>query len=301
MRAEQARLYGMGCGHRRYMIRFDDYCRRKEAAAAAADIPGYRTIVAGAVNGFAAIGNAWSRRMFDGPFYRSAESPAPDLPVTNLVFVQSREGNTAADDPSTLGGGETDKHVIYEGLSRVDVDAVLAGAVTARERELVFSIWHPELVALRRALGRGRHPAQVILTRSGALPFDDGLMFTTPELRVFVVCGSEAAVAVSRSVSRRPWIEVIDAGNPLSVSTAMKMLRVRGLETISCVGGRSIATSLLQAGLVSDLYLTTSPISAGEPHTPFYEGPPLTITKPVEKAGQGSEAGVRFEHLIIER
>ena len=283
------------------MIRFDEYCRRKEAAAAAADIPGYRTIFGGAVNGFAAIGNAWSRGMFDGPFYRTAASPTPNLPVMNLVFVQSREGNTAADDPSTLGGGETDKHVIYEGLSRVDADAVLAGAVTAREPELVFSIWHPELVALRRDLGRGRHPAQVILTRSGALPFDNGLMFTTPELRVFVVCSTEAAVAVSRSVSSRPWIEVIDAGSPPSVSTAMKMLRARGLETISCVGGRATATSLLRAGLVSDLYLTTSAISAGEPHTPFYEGPPLTLTRTVEKAGQGSEAGVRFEHQIIER
>ena len=118
---------------------------------------------------------------------------------------------------------------------------------------------------------------------------------------MFVVCSTEAGVAVSRSVSRRPWIEVIDAGNPLSVSTAMKMLRARGIDTISCVGGRATATSLLHAGLVSDVYLTTSAISAGEPHTPFYQGPPLTVTKPVEKAGQGSEEGVRFEHLIVER
>jgi riboflavin biosynthesis pyrimidine reductase len=283
------------------MIPFDEYCRRKEAAAAAAGIPGYTAIFSEAVDGLVTIGNAWSRQMFDGPFYRSAAAPASDLPITNLVFVQSREGNTEADNPSTIGGGETDKHLIYEGLSRVDADAVLAGAVTARERELVFSVWHPELVELRRALGRRRHPAQVIVTRSGALPLDDGLMFTTPELRVVIVCGSEAARTISRSVFHRPWIEVIDAGESLSLRAAFTMLRARGLETISCVGGRFTATTLLKAGLVSDLYLTTSAISAGEPDTPFYQGPPLSLTKIVEKAGQGNEEGVRFEHLIVER
>lgn len=281
------------------MIRFDEYCRRREAAAAAADLPGYRTIFSHVVDGLTPIANRWSRRLFDGPFYRTAAPPSPELPMANLVFVQSREGNTVADDPSTLGGGETDKHVIYEGLSRVDVDGVLAGAVTAREPELVFSIWHPELVALRRECGRTRHPAQIIITRAGRLPFDDGLMFTTPELRVIVVCSSEATARIARTVGRKPWIEVIDAGEPVSLATAMKTLRRRGIESISCIGGRETATALLREGLVSDLYLTTSAVSAGEPNTPFYKGPPLSLTKVVEKAGQQREAGVRFEHFLV--
>jgi hypothetical protein len=50
---------------------------------------------------------------------------------------------------------------------------------------------------------------------------------------------------------------------------------------------------------VRDLYLTTSPIEAGEPHTPYYEGPPLPLRRIVEKAGQGPEAAVRFEHFVV--
>jgi riboflavin biosynthesis pyrimidine reductase len=280
------------------MMRFDEYCRRKEAAAVAASLPAYRTVFSHFVDGLVPVGNSWSRRLFDGPFYRTT-IPSGELPAVNLVFVQSREGNTAADDPSTLGGGETDKHLIYEGLSRVDVDAVLSGAATARERELVFSVWHPELVALRRELGHARHPAQVILTKSGELPVDDGLMFTTPELRVILVCPTATAERMSRAVSSRPWIDVIDAGDPLSLPRAMTTLRERGIRAISCVGGRTSATSLLRARIVSDLYLTTSPISAGEPHTPFHDGPPLSLTKIVEKAGQEREAGVRFEHFVV--
>lgn len=52
-------------------------------------------------------------------------------------------------------------------------------------------------------------------------------------------------------------------------------------------------------GLVSDLYLTTSPISAGTPGTPFYEGPPVETDVVVEKRGRGREAGVRFQHLLV--
>jgi hypothetical protein len=38
----------------------------------------------------------------------------------------------------------TDKHLIYEGLSRAAADAVLAGAATVRAGDIVFSVWHPE-------------------------------------------------------------------------------------------------------------------------------------------------------------
>src|SRR5258705_9280978 len=148
-------------------VRFDEYCRARERAAAAAVLPPYRTVAVDVQLGdFHAIGNDWSRRLFDGDFYRT--SCKEDIPVTNLVFVESRDRNTGASDPSTLGGGDTDKYLIYEGLSRVDADAVLSGATTARSDELVFSVWHPEMVTLRRQLGRRRHPAQVIVCSRSA-------------------------------------------------------------------------------------------------------------------------------------
>jgi hypothetical protein len=56
---------------------------------------------------------------------------------------------------------------------------------------------------------------------------------------------------------------------------------------------------MIREGLIRDLYLTTSPIEAGEPNTPFYEGPPLTLTPVIERAGRGDEEGVRFEHLLV--
>src|SRR3954447_21775853 len=148
------------------LSRFAEYCRRKEAAAMNAAVAGFTTVFAD-VAGLDAIGNAWTEQLFDGCFYSSASARASAMPLVNVIFVQSQDGNTVADDPSTLGGGETDKHLVYEGLSRVHVDAVLAGAATVRDGEIVFSVWHPQLVALRQQCGRRRHPIQIVVTDSG--------------------------------------------------------------------------------------------------------------------------------------
>lgn len=292
-------MYGTDCASHANVSGFVTYCEYKEKLAADARVSGFYTVRdAPPDSPVLAIGDAWSRRLFDGDFYRSA-AVHPEIPVTSLVFVQSKDGNTVAPDPATLGGGETDKHLVYEGLSRIDADGVMAGAATARSERMVFSVWHPELVALRLERGHHRHPAQIVVTGRGDVPIESGLMFNEPSLRVLLVTRSGMAGALRQRVGERAWVEVIDAGEPLSLRTAMRGLRQRGLRVISCVGGRTLATEMLRENVITDLYLTTSPIEAGEPNTPFYEGPPLTLTQIVEKAGRGEEEGVRFEHLIV--
>src|SRR4029079_10747133 len=97
---------------------FEAFAAEKPAAAASADIPAYSTELCHPPAGAIAIGNDWSIRLFDGLFYVPL-ARSPDRPACSLVFVQSADGNTGADDPETLGGGVADKHLIYEGLSRV--------------------------------------------------------------------------------------------------------------------------------------------------------------------------------------
>jgi len=278
---------------------FDAYCRGKERAALSARLYPYRTTALAERFDLDKIGNDWTRRLFDGDFFRSAAACESDLPVTNLVFVESREGNTVADNPSTLGGGDTDKHLIYEGLSRIDADAVLAGASTARSDQLVFSVWHPELVSLRLARGRARHPAQVVVCSRSALPIETALMFQEPGLAVYLITTSDAAASLRLQVMTHPWIHVIDGGQPLSMRRALRELKTRGIHSVSAIGGRTTARSLLTDRVVSDLYLTTSATSAGERGTPLIDGA-LPATRVVEKEGTGPETGVRFVHYLIE-
>ena len=290
----------MDCASRANVTRFETYCRRREKEALSAALSGFYTIEdRSAGYGMVRLGNDWTRALFDGDFYRVGDGFG-DLPDMNLVFVQSRDGNTVGDNPSTLGGGETDKHLVYEGLSRVDADAVLAGAASARSDGMVFSIWHPKLVELRCSFRKSRHPAQVVVTDGGDLPIERGLMFEEPTLPVYLITKSPVVAGLRARLRDRPWVEVVDAGNPVSLPAAMRHLRKRGIRVISAIGGRRTATALLRDGLISDIYLTTSPIDAGEPNTPFYEGPPLNLTRILLKQGRGPEAGVRFEHLLVQ-
>ena len=278
--------------------RFAEAVRRKTREATAAMLPPLQTVEPGATGDLDAIGNRWTRRLFDGDFFVFRLSKVTrDIPATCLVFVQSRDGNTGARNPSSLGGGETDKHLIYEGLSRVAADGVLAGAETIRGSRVILSVWHPELVELRAAMGLPRHPIQIVATLGG-LKFDDTLLFNVPELPVIVISTEVWVEKMKGDLARRPWIRAIAMAQPDGLPGAFRSLRSMGVARISAIGGRTIARAMIDAGLIQDLYLTTSPRPGGEPDTPL-SPTPLTGTLVVKKIGTGPETGVVFEHLIL--
>jgi 5-amino-6-(5-phosphoribosylamino)uracil reductase len=279
-----------------WRARFDRFVERKTAAATAAVLSPFVTEYDRADPTFTPIGNAWTRGLFDGPFYLSA--PAPDgVPAASLVFVRSSDGNTAAKDPSTLGGGEADKHLIYEGLSRAGADAVLSGAETIRGGDVVLSVWHPELIHLRDALGLPRHPVQIVATVRG-LNLEGGLMFNLPELRVIVLTVQGCERVMVEGLRRRPWIETVVMKRPDDLVAAFRTLGAHGINRISAIGGRTVARALIDAGLIKDLYLTTSPKTGGEPDTPLYRQP-LEAFPIGRKHGTGLDAGVVFDHQAL--
>jgi riboflavin biosynthesis pyrimidine reductase len=274
------------------------FAARKTAEASGACLQAFVTDLDCAAGTVEPIGNEWSRHLFGGNFYAS---PSPDSirPACSLVFVQSHDGNTGAHDPFTLGGGETDKHVIYEGLSQVAADAVLSGAETIRGSEIVFSVWHPELVGLRAALGKPRYPIQIVATLRG-LDFDECLLFNVPNIQVWVLTLAGGARVMREGFASRPWVRPIVMSRPEDLPAAFAMLRTLGIERISAVGGRHLATQLIDAGLIQDVYLTTSPRTAGEPGTPMYPRP-LRARTLVRSHGTGPDVGVIFEHLQLKR
>ena len=275
--------------------RFDAYVERKTRQAAAADLPPYVTARDWTGTGAEAIGNAWSARLFDGPFYLSPPRD-PRRPACSLVFVQSADGNTVTHDPASLGGGDTDKHLVYEGLSRVAADAVLAGAETVRGGHVVFSVWHQQLIGLRASLGRPRHPTQIVATVRG-LDLDRALLFNVPEIPVVLLTVTAAAEQMHGALDARPWIALVTMKTPQDLPHAFDALRGMGIERISCIGGRTLAGHLLDAELVEEVYLTTGTRDGGQAGTPMY-GKPWRDRVVVRKHGTDVETGVVFEHIL---
>ena len=242
------------------------------------------------------IGNPWTRAHYDGDFHLF--EPPPNLPAVSMVFVQSRDRNTVVSDPARLGGGATDTHLIYEGLSRVAADAVLAGAASVGANAF-FSVWHPELVSLRRDLGLARHPAQVVMSERGRVNLD-ALLFTVPDIPVFLILGEDGVRRCEGALAERPWITVVPATG-LDLIDAFRRLRLEhGLTRISHIGGRLAATSVVDAGLIQDLCLTTTAHQGGEPDTPYYSGPrPPKLALVVRKQGVGESLPITVEHFAL--
>ena len=241
------------------------------------------------------IGNAWSRRYYGGPFHLF-EVPKT-WPAISLVFVQSRDGNTVADNPADLGGGPTDKFLIYEGLTRVAADGVMAGASTVG-KSVFFNVTHPELIALRRQLGLPQHPAQIVMSEDGNFDLA-ARVFATPHVPVFLLAGDQCASRHAADIRERPWITMIPTKGDLA-ATLTTLRHEHGIARISCVGGRTVATALVDAGLVQDIYLTTSAVDAGEPQTPWYAGQRSPVLEPiVRKREDAAHQAIGFDHLAI--
>lgn len=282
------------------MIPFEAFAADKRREAEAARIHPLKTLASDAAGAeLTTVGNAWTRRLYDGEFH--LVSPADGrLPAVSLVFVRSRDGDTAAGDPSELGGGDTDKHLIYEGLSRVAADAVMAGAGTAAGEGVFFSVWHPQLVALRASLGLPRHPAQVVVTGTGSIDVRLARVLNVPDVPAFVLVTPPARERLGFEVRERPWVRIVPvAGDRLR--PALEALRVEfGIRRISAVGGRTTASALIDEGLVQDLCLTTTERSAGQPATPFYTGKqPLALRPIVTKRSTDPDAPFLFEHVRL--
>jgi riboflavin biosynthesis pyrimidine reductase len=242
------------------------------------------------------IGNAWSRLHYGGEF--GLVRPHPMRTAVSLVFIQTKDGNTGGPDPGAFGGGGTDKHLIYEGLSRVAADAVLAGAGSVH-RNAFFSVWHPELVALRASLSLPRHPAQIVVSKRGRFDFDT-LLFNVPGVRAFLIAGDECVARHASALRARRWVRLIRS-NGEDLRPAFERLRLEdGVHRMSAIGGRHTATQLVDAGLAQDIYLTTTSLEGGEPGTPWYSGaisPQLTAV--TNKRWDEVGSSVAFDHFLI--
>jgi riboflavin biosynthesis pyrimidine reductase len=278
------------------IARFDVFAAKKTRDAESATIDHLRTTLDNSGPRFEPIGNRWTREHYDGGF---TLSPCPeDRPAVSLVFVQSRDGNTVADDPADLGGGPTDTHLIYEGLTRVAADAVLAGA-GAVGHDTFFSVWHPEIVRLRAALGLPRHPAQIVISHDGHVDLD-ALLFEVPEVPVFLLAGEKCRRRCVAAHAGRPWIHIVPFERETLGPTLIDLCREHRLRRVSAVGGRHTASHLVDAGLVQDLYLTTTQHRGGSPGTPWYAGSRRPEEHPVSGKEWLSEGGLNsFAHLLL--
>ena len=124
-----------------------------------------------------------------------------------------------------------------------------------------------------------------------------GVGYNVPEIPVVVIAGSAAAGKMRRAAEVRPWVSLLTVDDPRELSRAFAELAARGIARVSCIGGRTLASRLLDHQLVDDVFLTTSPREGGAPGTPIRSGPWRGRVL-LRKRGTGTESGVVFEHVL---
>lgn len=176
------------------------------------------------------------------------DAPGPHL---RAGFVASVDGAIAVDGRSGPLGSPADK-AGFRALRTV-ADAVLVGAGTARAEDYGPVRHQPSAARWREAHGRSPDTPLVVLSRSGRI---------APDARFL---GGPVLLAVPEGVDVPAMSgEVLRTVDPVELLAA---LHERGFTRLLCEGGPSLLTTLLAAGVVDELCLTTSPTAVGDgPH-----------------------------------
>jgi len=217
--------------------------------------------------------------------YEDPELPAFDLPAelqdfyrgslgfqepclyTN--FVSTVDGVVAIPSlvqSSKLISGDSESDRFVMGLLRACADVVLIGSGTLRGSPR--SRWTPERVypaagaafaELRRRLGRPPEPELAVLTGSGSIdPAHPAVAAGA------VVLTTEQGAAILRGrLPASSTLIAVGTGNEVDPRAAVDALHARGHRLILSEAGPHVFGSLLESGLVDELFLTLSPLLGG--------------------------------------
>ncbi|GAC1315286.1 MAG: pyrimidine reductase family protein [Chloroflexota bacterium] len=201
-------------------------------------------------------------------FPRLSTSP-PDArrPYVATNMIASVDGRTTLNGSAVGIGSALDKRLLYE--LRAEADVVLHGAGTVRADPLSARV-PADLVEWRRRAGLSDQPLGAIVTRSGALPAEHPY-YDSPTVIYLVGDG--------RVELRSPNVDIQRVA---ALDEIMTDLGRRGVRRILCEGGPTLNASLLDAGLLDEIFLTIAPKLLGG-HAP------LTLVK-----------GGRFDVLGLE-
>jgi riboflavin biosynthesis pyrimidine reductase len=114
---------------------------------------------------------------------------------------------------------------------------------------------------LRRELGLDPTPRVVILTASGSIPPDRAVLEDAP----LVLTTSAGAERLAGTLPAGADVVPLSGEAEVDVAAAVELLRQHGHSRILSEAGPHLFGSLVEAGLVDELFLTVSPLLAGRP------------------------------------
>lgn len=192
--------------------------------------------------------------------HAAAARPAPaDRPWVLLNMVVSADGATAVDGLSGSLGGDADR--LTFAAIRAVADVIIAAAGTARAESYGPPRTPPARRAERLARGQTEYPRIALVTRS--LDLDPTTpLFTEAHERPLVYTVDTAPTDRIDALSAVADVVPL-AGPSVRAADLVAHLHALGARTVLLEGGPSLNGAFLDADLVDELDLTTSPAMVG--------------------------------------
>jgi riboflavin biosynthesis pyrimidine reductase len=193
---------------------------------------------------------------------------APRLYTNFVATIDGVVAIPSIPNSNALVAGDSEPDRFVMGLLRAFADVVLIGAGVLRASP--EGTWRPDRVhpssaesyaALRRALGkRTEQPTVAILTGSGSIDPSHPLLATG----ALVLTSTSGAERLEVVLPEASTIVVIGEDTVLDPRAAVEALHERGASLILSEAGPHTFGRLVGAGLVDELFLTVSPLLAGD-------------------------------------
>ncbi len=199
---------------------------------------------------------------------------AKGQPRVTLKLAQSLDGRiaTATGDSQWITGPMARRHVHAE---RARHDAILVGAGTAKGDD-------PSLTV--RNLGMDQSPIRIVAARE--LGFDGkNLKHDLPQVPLWLLHGDgvKTSKRASWEAAGATCIEIpIKKGN-LDVAAMLQALGQRGLTSVYCEGGGTLAASLLLEDAVDDMIIYNAGVAIGAEGRPSLGGLGLDVLAQAER------------------
>jgi len=181
---------------------------------------------------------------------------APDgRPFVAVNMVATVDGRASVDGRTAPISSVADRQVFH--ALRTRVDAVMVGAGTLRTERYGRLVRDPQRRRQRVAAGLAADPLAIVV--SGRLDLSPDIpLLASPESTVVIVTASDASL--EGCAARIEYLR----SSPVDLAAALAAVRAdHGIRSILCEGGPSLNASLLAAGLIDELFLTTVPKLAG--------------------------------------
>jgi riboflavin biosynthesis pyrimidine reductase len=184
-------------------------------------------------------------------------------------MVTSADGGTSVEGRSGALGTPAD-HAIFHALRGV-ADVILAGAGTVRAERYGPPRTAAAVQARRVARGQQADPRLAVLTGRLELDFTSSL-FTDSPTRPIVI--TTAAAARDRGAAAAEVADVLVTGETtVDIEAALRELRTGGVERVTCEGGPTLNSALLEADAIDEWCLSLAPSLIAGPSTRAAVGP----------------------------